>query len=301
MNPFDRAPFEHAMISNQVHVLTQPDGGWCLNNVVIHVGGDIVIVVDTMATQRRNAALVDIVEAVRGHRQVLVVNTHFHGDHTFGNGQLRECGLIVASADTRAIIPGAGLHLCGLWPDSDWGDIRPCLPDVSFTGSMDVWDGDDVLRLREFRNAHTASDVAIWNPSRRALYAGDLLMHQVTPFFLMGTARGYLDALQALQALRPELVVPGHGPVGGPEMIEQNAAYVRWCVEYGTETWHAGVDPLEAAQRAELGRFAGWADPERLVGNLHSVHADLANRPVDLEAALADSFRYSPDAMRSRV
>ena len=182
----------------------------------------------------------------------MTVNTHFHGDHTFGNRPLRECGLIVASAQTHALSAAAQLQLCGLWPDSDWGTIETCLPDVTFRESMELWDGDDVIELREFRNAHTASDVAVWDPRRRVLYAGDLLMNAVTPFFLMGNARGSLAALKSLWALQPEWIVPGHGPVGGPEIIEQNLAYLRWCLDYGEESWSSGWRPLEAAQRADL-------------------------------------------------
>ena len=61
MDSFDYAPFDHTSISEQVHVFTQPDGGWCLNNVSFFVGADVLVVVDTMATQKRNDALVDVV------------------------------------------------------------------------------------------------------------------------------------------------------------------------------------------------------------------------------------------------
>jgi cyclase len=301
MNPFENAPFKHVSITDAVHVFTQPDGGWCLNNVAIFVGTDVLVVVDTMATQMRNEALLGVITAVRGHRRVVTVNTHFHGDHTFGNSQVRGIGVIMASTATRAGIASAGLHLCAMWPHSNWGAIETCLPDVTFTGSIDIWDGADNLTLMEFSDAHTASDVVLWDAGRSVLCAGDLLMNEVTPFFLMGSTNGYLRALKSLKALRPQWIVPGHGPVGGAEIIDQNLAYVQWCIDYGTDCRNSGRTPLEAAQQADLGPFAAWADPERLVGNLHAVYAELDQRAPDLEAALADCFRFSPDAMRVRV
>jgi len=62
----------------------------------------------------------------------------------------------------------------------------------------------------------------------------------------------------------------------------------------------AGVAPLAAARDTGLGRFAGWADPERIVGNLHRACAELAGTPrggsIDVPAALADMVAYNGGA-----
>jgi cyclase len=59
----------------------------------------------------------------------------------------------------------------------------------------------------------------------------------------------------------------------------------------------AGVPPLQAARETDLGRFAGWADAERLVGNLHRARAELDGAPrggpIDVVAALADMVAYN--------
>jgi len=62
----------------------------------------------------------------------------------------------------------------------------------------------------------------------------------------------------------------------------------------------AGVPPLEAARATDLGPFAGWADSERLVGNLHRACAELGGTPpgapIDIGAALADMVTYNGGA-----
>jgi cyclase len=57
----------------------------------------------------------------------------------------------------------------------------------------------------------------------------------------------------------------------------------------------AGLSPLNAAREADLGEYAGWLDPERIVGNLHRAYRDLEpQRPdVDLVAALTDMVVYN--------
>ncbi|HEY6276870.1 MAG TPA: MBL fold metallo-hydrolase, partial [Streptosporangiaceae bacterium] len=59
----------------------------------------------------------------------------------------------------------------------------------------------------------------------------------------------------------------------------------------------AALSPLQAAQETDLGRFAGWADRERIAGNLHRAYAELGGAPpgatIDILAALADMVTYN--------
>ncbi|MFD7576493.1 MBL fold metallo-hydrolase, partial [Streptomyces sp. NPDC059810] len=68
-----------------VYAYIQPDGGWCVSNSGVLIGDDGVTVVDTTATEDRARALRAAVGALTPAPVRLVVNTHFHGDHTFGN------------------------------------------------------------------------------------------------------------------------------------------------------------------------------------------------------------------------
>ncbi|MFE6820792.1 MBL fold metallo-hydrolase, partial [Streptomyces sp. NPDC057675] len=68
-----------------VYAYIQPDGGWCVSNSGVLIGDDGVTVVDTTATEDRARALRAAVGALSPAPVRLVVNTHFHGDHTFGN------------------------------------------------------------------------------------------------------------------------------------------------------------------------------------------------------------------------
>ena len=64
-----------------------------------------------------------------------------------------------------------------------------------------------------------------------------------------------------------------------------------------SSTSPASWQPLEAARETDLGRFAEWADAERIVGNLHRACAELAGTPrggpIDVVAALLDMVVYN--------
>ena len=93
--------------------------------------------------------------------------------------------------------------------------------------------------------------------------------------------------------------MPGHGPVAGPEVIDDVLGYLRFVRDTAEQGRAAGLSPLEAAQGVSLGRYAQWSDPERIVGNLHRAYADLSGSaeqrggPVNAPGALADMVAYN--------
>jgi cyclase len=123
-----------------------------------------------------------------------------------------------------------------------------------------------------------------------------VLWSGVTPFCLMGSIEGSLQVIERLRGLEPEIIVPGHGDVGGPELFDSNEAYLRWIQEIARDGVASGLSTLEVASKTDLGQFAGLLDPERLVGNLHRAYAELAGQPlgarIDVAAAFAEMVAH---------
>ncbi|AYN43562.1 MBL fold metallo-hydrolase [Streptomyces dangxiongensis] len=277
-----------AEVADGVHAYVQPDGGWCLNNAGLVVGdGGESLLVDTAATELRARLLRTRVLRRSGAPPRTLVNTHFHGDHTFGNAHFPEA-LIVAHEHTRTEMAAAGLHLTGLWPDVRWGDLELTLPQLTYRDSLTLHVGGVRVELIQLGPAHTTADTAVWLPDRRVLFTGDLVMSGVTPFCLMGSVSGSLRAMRRLRALGAETVVPGHGPVGGPELIDANEAYFRWLHEQARRGVADGLTPLRLARECRRGPFDHLLDSERLVPNLHRGYAEVRGAapgsPLDVGA-----------------
>ncbi|GAA2637893.1 MBL fold metallo-hydrolase [Streptomyces vastus] len=279
-------------IADGVYAYVQPDGGWCLNNAGLVVGAEgQSLLVDTAATELRARLLRAEVLRRSAVPPRTVVNTHFHGDHTFGNSLFPEA-LIVAHERTRTEMSAAGLHLTGLWPDVRWGDIEVTLPHLTYKDTLTLHTGGVRAELIHVAPAHTTNDTVVWLPEQRVLFAGDLVMSGVTPFCLMGSVSGSLRAMARLRALGAETVVPGHGEVGGPELIDRNEAYFLWLAEQARQGVAAGLTPLQLAREAGPGPFEGLIDSERLVPNLHrayaEVHGAAPGSPLDVGALFTE-------------
>ncbi|MFJ3819204.1 MBL fold metallo-hydrolase [Streptomyces sp. NPDC090056] len=266
-------------VADGVHAYVQPEGGWCLNNAGIVADGGRSALVDTAATEARARRLRAAALRIAPRPPRAVVNTHFHGDHTFGNFVFPEA-VTVGHERTRAMVRAAGLHLTGLWPEVCWGDIEVTPPELTFRDATTLHVGDVPVELIHIGPAaHTTDDTVAWLPEQRVLFTGDLVMNGVTPFCVMGSVAGSLRALDRLRALGATTVVPGHGPVGGPELFDANASYLRWIQRLAEEGAAAGIAPLELARDVDLGPYADLLDAERLVPNLHRGYAEARGLP----------------------
>lgn len=275
-----------------VYAYVQPDGGWCLNNAGFVTGGGRTLLVDTAATERRALALRAAIVAAGAPLPRTVVNTHHHGDHTYGNGVFTPEALILGHDRARSEQLAAGHQLELIWPATDFGAIDIVPPDLTYSDRATVHVGDTQVRVIHPGVAHTTGDSVVWLPEQRVVFTGDLIFAGGTPFLAMGSLAGSLRALELLRSLDAETVVPGHGPLTDPSAYDATERYLRYVDELAREGRAKGLSPLEVARQADLGEFGAWRESERLVANVHRAYAELAGRPegapLDILAVLTD-------------
>ncbi len=287
-------------VSPGVYAYLQPDGTWWINNTGFLVGPQGVVSIDSCATERRTRAYKDAIAAVTSLPVRTVLNTHHHGDHTFGNCLFPGAAIIAHErARSEAIASGPPRDL-PFWNGPEWGNLVLDPPFVTFTDEIAVHVGDLRAQVRHVGTpAHTTNDSIIWIPDRSVLFCGDLIFNGGTPFLLMGSVSGAIEVLeQIVRPLGARTIVPGHGPVfeeQGP--IDDTLDYLRFVQQVAVRGHDAALSPLQAAQETDLGQFAAWADAERIVGNLHRAYAELDGAPpggaIDIAAALSDMVAYN--------
>ena len=294
----DLGPPRVEEVAAGVFAYVQPDGSWWINNTGFLVADDGVIAIDTCSTERRTRAFLDALRGVSDAPIRLLVNTHHHGDHTHGN-YLTHPAAIVAHERCRELILQTGIvHFPGVWEDVDWGELEVAPPIVTFDERLTVWSGDTEVQLRYIGTpAHTTNDIVAWLPEQRVLFAGDLVFNGGTPFVLMGSLAGALESVERLRGFDAEVIVPGHGGVCDPSVLDGLERYYRFVDHLAAEAERAEVGALEAAREADLGEFAELTDSERLAGNLHRALAERGGarrgEPIDLVSAIGDMIQYN--------
>ncbi|WSQ15141.1 MBL fold metallo-hydrolase [Streptomyces sp. NBC_01231] len=285
-------------VASGVHTWIQPEGTWWLNNTGAVVGADGVVLIDTCATaERTRAFLAAVADASADAPLMAAVTTHAHGDHCHGNALLPPHVPILAHPETRETILADTVltALPPIWaPAPDWGIARHRPPNVTVDGEATLHTGSRRIEIRHpGHTAHTPGDLIAWLSDEGVLFAGDLLFHQVTPMVLTGSVEGALRSLDWLAAFGAQAIVPGHGPLVTRDeldiVLDAHARYYRTIQRIARDGRTRGLTPLQAARDCDLGEFADWPEPERIVLNLHSAYADADGTTIDPIAAFTDA------------
>jgi glyoxylase-like metal-dependent hydrolase (beta-lactamase superfamily II) len=220
------------------------------------LGGRDVLVVDTRSTpaQAREVAA-DLRELTRDPVSI-IVDTHWHFDHTFGNSVFRPAeawGHVRAAArlraDGRATIEEVAAELPEIASDIRETIIDP--PERTFEDRATVQVGDRVVELSYHGRAHTDGDIVLVVPDANVLFAGDLLEEGSPPSFGDSFPLEWPATVERLLPLATGAVVPGHGEVRDPSFVEDQLAAFDRLVELARAV-HDGSLDLPAATAEHL-------------------------------------------------
>lgn len=297
-------------VAHGVYAFIQQDGTWWINNSGLVVGDDSALLVDTCTTERRTKELLTASQAVsEGKPLRFALNTHHHGDHTFGNSLLPAATAVIGHHRMReGLLAEHTLETFPpYWePKPDFGDLTKRVPDLTIDSGASVHLGGRHVELHHPGYvAHTGGDLVAWVPDVRVLFVGDLLFPGHTPMILAGAPAGAIRVLDWIGAFGAETIVPGHGEVIEKsriaDVLAEHRRYYDFVLAEAAKGMMAHATPLEVARSTDLGEFAGWLDPERFVLNLHSAYAEAGGGRADRAAAFTDVMTFLGSPIHTKV
>lgn len=234
-------------------------------NAGIVIGDERVLLFDTRVTPSYGEEFARTIVEATGARveELIVVNSHFHGDHVFGNGAFRGA-TIVATASTQAAEQREWARQVEIFEKlrpHQAQDIRggaKVTPTIGLTGPARIELGGVDAELTPMGPAHTEGDLVLTVPDDGVSFVADLAFNGHWPSMWNADVRGWLRALRDLGRTAAPIVVPGHGPAGGPGMFGDMAACLRFLIALEA----AGGGDAEAAVAASP--FAEYLHPARV-------------------------------------
>ncbi|MET8949967.1 MBL fold metallo-hydrolase [Streptomyces sp. NPDC004393] len=260
-------------------------------NIGIIGGTQAVLVVETGIGVANAEQVLALASEVAAGRRLYLTTTHFHPEHAFGAQVFADRATYLvnrAQADDLKTKGPGYLEMFrgfgGAIADRLDG-VRVPTPDEVYDGGYDLDLGGRTVRLRPTGQGHTRGDQVVEVPDADVLFTGDLaetgqfaIFPWFPPYDTDVSGVGWLAVLDRLAAAGPRVVVPGHGDLGGPQVLADVRDYLR---ELRDETWRRrdsamGEDALVAEVRALLiERHPEWAGREwieRGVGCLCAEH-----------------------------
>lgn len=256
-------------------------------NVGIVVGKRATLIVDPGMGVRGGQTVLDEVAKVSQNKELYIVNTHFHPEHTTGEAGFPPTARIIRAAAQQQDIEEMGMK----WVQN-FASRTPAIADVlqGFTAfrtpaelferekSLDL--GGVTVRLVRLGPGHTRGDTVFFVEKDRVLFSGDLAMSRLFPAFATPQSRAssWLTSLDALDGFKAIRLVPAHGEMTDASIIGEYRGYLKALQARVAELKREGKSSDETAEllRAEFrAKYPGWGQPLRIHNAVTAIYAEL--------------------------
>lgn len=227
-----------------------------------------------------------------GHAPGIVINTHGHWDHFWGNqvfegaqiighkDMLKDCtgdekkvpvfkflhkskgiqnllaGIITAAFKKNLPAGKKAKFIVSLGEkDFDLNGVVPKVPDTLLENNMVLdLDGTEV-QLIHLGAIHSSSDLIVWIPSEKVLFAGDIFADCSMPMSIEGGKRWIEVMDYILDELQPEVIVPGHGEVYDRARAESQREYFRTLISQIENNYTTGIKNKDLIAKIDVSKY----------------------------------------------
>lgn len=201
--------------------------------------------------------------------------THHHGDHT-GGLQFFQHAEVWSHPYCRDEVLKTVPSTPKMWtPSPDGGpfgsvaDIseprKAIVPILTFKDDLTVFINDIEVRFLFAGTCHTWGDMMAYLPKQKILFAGDVAFFWVAPYANNSYISKWLDTCDQIAGWDVDVIVPGHGPIGGKKELAAMADYFRVLGVQARKRYDVKMPAGVAAAEIRLGPFDNWIGPERLI------------------------------------
>jgi cyclase len=290
-----------------VYAAIHAHGGWAQSNAGIIDLGDRTLVYDAFLSPLAARDLLAAAQTLTGHPACLVLNSHYHNDHTWGNLGVPAEMDILSTFKTREILATrnpevyqkvlqesvqslgetqALLERTSSETEKTHAryfvvyyqaslDTLPMLPPrLANILTRDVLEFTGSKRRARFipLGGHTASDAILYLPEDNLLFLSDLLFVQAHPYLGDGHPDKLRQAVAAIQELHAEILVPGHGHLGNIGDMDAMLDYVNEMQDMVQQSIRAGVSWEDLARCPIPAKYSAWIFPNFYAENIQFLY-----------------------------
>lgn len=219
-------------VTPDLHMISSEWGG----NVAVLKTGAGTVIVDTLLLQMHGEIIREKAQELTGEPVTMIINSHYHLDHTHGNPAFEP--------DTRVLSSERTLHhLQQLDASTFSGEAAALLPNETFSAEDELVIGNKTIRVFLPGRGHTDGDMAVLFVEDRTLHTGDLFFNKHYPNIDLeagGSVQDWSATLDNLFVLPFDQVMPGHGALATAEDMRQFQAFIAQLAEVGS--YAASID-----------------------------------------------------------
>jgi glyoxylase-like metal-dependent hydrolase (beta-lactamase superfamily II) len=251
-------------------------------NFGVIVSRDGVILVDSGGSYQGAAEIHRHVQKITQQPVKIVINTGGQDHKWLGNGYFKQRGArIIANSkavtDQKTRFQAQYNTLSRLIGDKALAGTEPVYADKQFDSSLKVALGDIELELHHAGQAHTPGDSFVWLPGQQIVFTGDIVYtERMLGILSYSNSKSWLGAFNAIAALKPRHVVPGHGNPTTLQVAKKDTYdYIAFLRSSISELIEAGVG-IEKTGQLDQSQYAYLKNYEILKGrNAQRVYEEI--------------------------
>jgi glyoxylase-like metal-dependent hydrolase (beta-lactamase superfamily II) len=175
-----------------------------------------------------------------------LIYSHGHADHVSGGEVFADTAVVVAHERCQALLTR--------------DNVPTAMPQVTVKDSMTLELGGKTVELRYLGRNHTDNMLVMRFPAERAVFAVDFV--PVHRLFYMDFPDGYLDewpdSLRALEAMDFDILIPGHGRLGGKSNVTEDIEYLHALRTTVLGAFASGLTIEDIVDKQRLEAYKDW-------------------------------------------
>ncbi len=247
-------------ISDHVYCRIGEDG--TSNNGFI-VCDECCIVVDTATYPDQTRKDLENLKKVTDKKIKFLINTHYHGDHTFGNMYFSD---IIAHKycyeKRKEHIPDSMEYVKNIEEKEKFEGFFIKLPNITFSREISLYTSPKIIITHY--GGHTPGSATVYIPEEKVLFSGDLLFAGYHPYLADADILQWITALKDLLNQDITQIVPGHGKLCDKKEITTHIEYLKTFYDnlkdlkkkYSKEELCKNLDLLELPEMGRKERIA---------------------------------------------
>ena len=241
-----------------------------VSNAGVIVGRDHLVAIDALQGPIPARSFIAAAQKATGKSFGRMILTHHHGDHVNGLQFFDRSVEILSHPYCKAEMVKAAPTVPKTWTPTPGivekeEERRLVMPAVTFRDDL-VYDVNGVeVQFRVVGPAHTWGDVVAYLPQHKVVFLGDVGFFWVAPYANNSWITKWIDVCNAINGWDVDVLVPGHGPIGGKKELAEMRTYFEVLRVEARRRYDANVTPGAAAAEIRLGRFDNWIGPERII------------------------------------
>src|ERR1051326_5097022 len=251
------------------------------SNSVFLVTDAGVLVIDTREHPRAAEDLLSRIRKVTDKPIKWVINSHFHGDHTFGNAAFQAAGAtFVAHRETARIMklvqPKEMARRQDYFKEHNYdpNEVKLILPDVIFDDQMSIYLGGREVRLMYLGPGQQAGDTFVLIPHDRTLFTpGAFARHSMPNMAFTPSVDSWVNLLDKISARDDyDYILPAHGDVAHREDIKELQSMLANEYQNVKNAIGQGMALQEAQQKLTFPQYRDWRNYERLKNEIKNLY-----------------------------